>query len=331
MFMVSIIIPIYNAAKYLEACLDSIVGQTYSDYELILINDCSTDNSRDIISRFCQSHTDIAIKFIDSVENRGQSYSRNRGIEAAEGKYIMFVDADDTISPFCLEKLVDKAESGDYDFVVADHYRVDGDIKSYVKVEIDCDEVRDNTLIVRYYSQRRWIASPWAKLVKTNIIKDKKLYFKEGYVFEDELWNIMLATKVDSMGIVHAPLYNYYVNIPGSTINLNAGLKRWMGESTIYHFIKQYIEDEHLTDNPDIHMLFIDRMLRIICGLDGDKFLTYKRFKWVKELCYFDLKSLYNKHYLTRSQYLGWLYFNMPDTFSYVYYKFVCFYDKLKQ
>lgn len=97
---VSVIIPVYNVEKYLESCLESIKSQTFTDYELILINDGSTDESFAIMRRYAER--DARIRII-SQSNRGVSAARNLGLSVAEGDYVLFVDSDDTILPDALE------------------------------------------------------------------------------------------------------------------------------------------------------------------------------------------------------------------------------------
>ena len=100
--LISVIVPVYNVKNYLEKCLDSIINQTYKNLEIILINDGSTDESLDIC--YMYEKKDKRIKVYNQ-ENHGLSYTRNRGIELARGKYIGFVDSDDVISPFMYEFL----------------------------------------------------------------------------------------------------------------------------------------------------------------------------------------------------------------------------------
>ena len=97
MARISIIIPVYNSAKYLRKCLDSVFSQTYNDYEVIAINDGSADNSLGILNEYAKQHKNL--KIIDNVINLGAGISRNRGIELATGDYVMFVDSDDYILP----------------------------------------------------------------------------------------------------------------------------------------------------------------------------------------------------------------------------------------
>ena len=100
---ISIIVPLYNVEEYLEECLESIRNQTYTDIEVILVNDGSTDGSKQICERFCQ--IDSRFRLINQ-ENQGQSVARNRGFKESIGQYIMFVDSDDVINTNVLEVLL---------------------------------------------------------------------------------------------------------------------------------------------------------------------------------------------------------------------------------
>ena len=111
--MISVIVPIYNVEKYLEECLDSIKNQTYSNIEVILVNDGSTDKSKDICERYCKE--DTRFKLINQA-NQGQSVARNNGVAASAGKYIAFVDSDDIIRHDYLEELI-RYMSEDVDIV----------------------------------------------------------------------------------------------------------------------------------------------------------------------------------------------------------------------
>jgi len=101
--MISVIVPVYNVEKYLEECLDSIQNQTYSDIEVILVNDGSTDKSKEICGKYCKQ--DNRFQLLNQ-ENQGLSAARNKGVEISTGEYIVFVDSDDIIKTNYLEKLM---------------------------------------------------------------------------------------------------------------------------------------------------------------------------------------------------------------------------------
>lgn len=118
---ISLIIPVFNTATYLEECLKSITSQSYSNIEIIVINDGSTDNSKQICQRFADS--DSRIRFIDK-ENEGLSETRNCGIEHSSGDYLMFVDSDDYIEQNAIERLVNATDGGSVDYVICGNYNL---------------------------------------------------------------------------------------------------------------------------------------------------------------------------------------------------------------
>ena len=101
--IVSIIVPVYNGEKYISRCLDSLINQTYSNLEIVLVNDGSIDKSKEILNEYAK--TDNRIKIYDQI-NQGASVARNIGLEKANGKYIMFVDADDYIDSHMVEEMI---------------------------------------------------------------------------------------------------------------------------------------------------------------------------------------------------------------------------------
>ena len=107
--MISIIVPVYNVEKYLEECLESIKNQTYTDIEVILVNDGSTDNSQVICERYCQQNPRF---YLINQENQGQSVARNNGVTVSKGEFITFVDSDDVIKSDMLQQLMRYMDTG---------------------------------------------------------------------------------------------------------------------------------------------------------------------------------------------------------------------------
>ena len=103
---VSIIVPVYNVSQYIVKCLDSIYGQTYNNIELILVDDCGSDDSMTIVHDYLASHVSIDAHIISHKKNRGLSAARNSGMEKASGEYVYFLDSDDYITLDCIEALV---------------------------------------------------------------------------------------------------------------------------------------------------------------------------------------------------------------------------------
>ena len=203
----SIVVPVFNAADYLDRCLDSLVSQDYKNYEIICVDDGSTDNSSLILSKFQKSCTKLRVI---STENMGVSHARNTGIKAAEGKYIIFVDADDFIERKTLSIVSEKLQKSNADILVyggsstgnstwANNRMKTGDIIISENVEKAVFEIPASKPFV------------WNKAVRKSLIVDNDLFFDENMkICEDQLWCfsiIPLANKVQS---ISNKLYHYF-------------------------------------------------------------------------------------------------------------------------
>ncbi len=122
--LVSIIMPVYNSSKYVISAIESVFSQSYKDYELIIINDGSTDNSKELIIDYLKQNKDKDVKYIYQ-ENKGASAARNKGIELAKGEYIAFLDADDLWMPEKLSRSINYINSQEYPTVYSDMYIID--------------------------------------------------------------------------------------------------------------------------------------------------------------------------------------------------------------
>ena len=174
---ISIIVPIYNAEKYINKCVDSLLNQTKKEIELILINDGPTDKTHDILKKY----KDKRIKYFKN-KNQGIGKTRNFGIEKATGKYIMFVDSDDYLKDNALEELYDKAEETKADLVICDFYKVydDGHQEKINLPSFKDGKLKDMPNILLDIN-----LSPWNKLYKAKLIKDNNIKFVEGIKYED--------------------------------------------------------------------------------------------------------------------------------------------------
>ena len=141
---VSIIVPVYNGEKTLERCVDSVLKQEYKDFELFLINDGSSDKTREICERYAAADDRV---LVIHKENSGVSESRNMAIAQAHGEYLQFLDCDDWITPDATKLLVRAAKEEQADLVIADFYRVIGERLSH-KGDIEIDGVMDQEAFV---------------------------------------------------------------------------------------------------------------------------------------------------------------------------------------
>lgn len=165
---ISVIIPVYNVAKYLAKCLDSICKQTLSDIEIICINDCSTDDSLEILRNYAKK--DKRVQIIDLKENQGAAVARNKGLEIARGEYLGFVDPDDYIDLNFYEELYKKAQETRADIVKGNvkKYCLDGKI-------FDSDEQNYQIKENKFYFFYNW----WTAIYKRTLIDNNKINFPE--------------------------------------------------------------------------------------------------------------------------------------------------------
>lgn len=229
---ISIIVPIYNAEKYLNKCIESLINQTKKELEFILINDGSTDNSEEII----KSYKDKRIKYFKN-ENQGIGKTRNFGIEKATGKYIMFVDSDDYIDKNMAKLMFDKAFSNSLDMVVCDYYKVINN----ENIEEKLPSFKPTTLKNSPDLLCGINLSPWNKIYKTSLIKDNNIKFVENLKYEDAPFVIEALDKANKVGKVNKCL-NYYVIHGNSETTVRD--KRVFDILKIIDKIRKYFKDK---------------------------------------------------------------------------------------
>lgn len=224
--MISIIVPLYNTEKYIIQCLQSIADQTYANFECIIVNDGSTDNGPTLVNRFIQDDS----RFIMiSKKNGGVSSTRNCGIENAKGKYIIFVDADDWIDKFTLEKFHGIAEKYNPDVIVCDYYCDSTSIQESRKAimceegffendsyerEFLCTMIGPHGNQLKHPERSDRLTSVWAKMYRTSIIKDNKIVYIDLDLVPSEcqLFNIDFMIYAINAYYIGEPLYHYRRN-----------------------------------------------------------------------------------------------------------------------
>ena len=207
MTKISVIVPVYGVEDYIEKCIDSLVNQTFKDFEILVVNDGTLDKSIDIVKK---NFTDKRIKILDK-KNGGLSDARNYALPYAKGEYIMYVDSDDYVHKEILEKMYNKAKEDNSDIVFCRSYQVENDVITPMKgpfyEDLDC--------IRRYILNR---PSAWAKLVKKEIMEHQELAFMKGKIYEDLATMPALALYANNISFVDDYLY-YYLIRSGSIMN----------------------------------------------------------------------------------------------------------------
>ena len=213
---ISVIIPIYNAEKEIARCMESIYAQTFSDYEIILVNDGSKDNSAAVCRSFADK--DNRVTFIDK-ENGGSGSARNAGIEVAKGKYIYFCDADDEIDKSLLERVYAEAENKSVDLVIFSvsakimNSKTGKIIREYTTTQKEAffetrESFRSN--FSHLYYEGVLFGGPINKLFKTDLIKNNSIRFPDLKRGQDEIFNMRYCRYVNSCAVIPDSLYTYY-------------------------------------------------------------------------------------------------------------------------
>lgn len=199
---ISVIVPIYNAEKYLNKCVDSLINQTKKELEFILVNDGSTDKTEEII----KSYKDSRIKYFKN-KNQGIGKTRNFGIEKATGKYIMFLDSDDYLKNNTCEILYKNVEKTDADLAICDFYKI---YDSGVEEKIKLLSFKPTTLRKTPSLVNEINLAPWNKLYKKELITKNKIKFVENLKYEDAPFVIEAFSKAGKIIKVDEYL-NYYL------------------------------------------------------------------------------------------------------------------------
>lgn len=203
MSQIAIIIPVYNTEKYISKCINSVLSQTYNDYEIICINDGSTDRSQQILDEFAQLYANIRII---NEENHGQGYARNAGLNLVNSKYVMFLDSDDFLPKHALEYFMEVADKTQVDVVVSgsmfnQNTFNENQVNSSYKWKICNNPLRGLIKDKKIYS------SSCNKLYKAEILKT--IRFLEGIYFEDWVFVTEVFGKIKNFASINIPLYVY--------------------------------------------------------------------------------------------------------------------------
>lgn len=195
----TVIVPVYNSEKYIARCLDSILNQTYSDFDILVVNDGSTDNSQEIIDKYKKKYLDKIISI--EQENKGVAKTRNECIQRVTSKYIMFVDNDDYLDKDYIETYIKEIEKDDDDIVVGGFKRPNENGKIVKKIKLKNEEW-----------SKFMIMTPWAKIYKRQYLIDNDIMFLETNLGEDNYFNLKAFLMSKKIKILDYVGYNWFFN-----------------------------------------------------------------------------------------------------------------------
>ena len=263
--IISVIVPVYNVERYLAQCLDSILVQTFSNIEIICVNDGSTDNSRKILENY--KNRDSRIKIVDK-KNGGLSSARNAGMKVATGEFYSFIDSDDWVEPTMLEKLYNSATTFNSDIVICAVHQYDetnqklDDSNPYYTLGY-FDETFDNRAF-SYKDVKPFIMDvcvmAWNKLYRKSLVDKYNAEFPDGLIFEDGPFFFSIFFKTQRVTIVRDFLYYYRINRKNSIIQ-KAG-KKFLNVIDVVELMYSKIKD--IPDFDDVRYIFFRKKVEDI-------------------------------------------------------------------
>lgn len=210
----SIIVPVYNGEHYIDKAVQNVINQTFSDWELILVNDCSTDGSAE--KCLFWSGKDSRVKYISLTENCGAGNARNMGIDMSKGRYITFLDVDDDIEPELYKTVTDCITEDETDMVVwgvTEEYVGDNGEVTDTNVIFLKDKKCCNTEMVRksviFLEEKTLFGYPWNHIYRGEIIRDHNIRFEDAVLYEDYFFNLEVIKYVSNMVISSCVGYHY--------------------------------------------------------------------------------------------------------------------------
>lgn len=207
--LVSIVIPVYNAIPYLEACLESVAMQTYKNLEVIAINDGSTDLSEEVLQRYAQHDNRFHVY---SQTNHGLGFTRNRGVSLSSGSYIFFLDSDDIIPPGAIRSMVEAAEKSAADYVVGKVIRFDKERQYAPPRHVEFGLYNERKLTTLEESPELLQDSiACNKLWKRKLLTENKLVFKEGKYYEDLSVTLRAAVLAMKIQVIDEVVYKWRI------------------------------------------------------------------------------------------------------------------------
>ena len=241
MSTVSIIVPIYKVEDYIRECIDSILAQTYPDFELILVDDGSPDDC----GRICDDYAkrDNRIKVVHKV-NGGLTSARNAGLEVAKGEWIMHVDGDDWIEPDMIESLIEAAQITGADMVIGDFVKY-GPSAGYNKLPTwSSDKKKSMTNYIAYV-----MTTIWGSIAKRSLYADHSLKSPDGISYcEDFHLIVRLCHFANKIVNVHRPFYHYRYRPTSIMSNMNGKTEadeQWVYQDTIRFFKEQGVYEDY--------------------------------------------------------------------------------------
>ncbi len=256
----SIIIPVYNTELYLIECIESVLSQSFTDYEIICVNDGSTDRSLNILKEYenkCQ-----CLRIITQ-QNQGLSVARNNAMKIAVGEYLLFLDSDDMLAPDALHNIVNaiKKSSRNVDVVAFNATTVSEDVQK-IQVDIlfnhkDFSIKTGIDYLNEFVEKHKWGPSAVCfYAIRRTLIENANLSFPAGRINEDELFVPIMLTKAKDLVVL--PMYCYIYRMRQTSISHVSSLKRYLDMLFVANELERYCINEHLINKYTSRIIFND-------------------------------------------------------------------------
>lgn len=276
--LVSVVVPVYNAALYLDACVNSLINQSYGNIEIILVEDHSTDNSLEVCRKYAQAEP--RIRLIVHEKNTGYGVGRNDGIDVANGKWVMLLDADDEYLPDAVEKMVRSAQKYDAQVVFAEFYYVyDDNTRKVEKCIIPEGAYSRAEFASMCLTKLTWeyLSYPCVKIYSKVFLDEHRIRLSE---YHDGTFLIDALSYADRVGVLNEPIALY--NVREGTISRSLRLNMYEFFSEVDNRLEKFfidckvMDDEHYIKTLEKHMVLVKASLR-----NPVKYGKYKDFSVV--------------------------------------------------
>lgn len=291
---VSILVPIYNVENYIVRCARSLFEQTYPDIEYIFVNDCTPDNSVEILKNIIQEYPQRKehIRIISHEKNRGLAAARNTAVENCQTEFLMHVDSDDYLEKDTVEKLVSKQKNGNYDIVT-------GNAKFHRKDNITIlrkNEPKEKEELIKFYIQPVYNHTIWGRLIRTSLYKENKIQALEGYnIGEDHQVIPQLFYYAKHFASIDDIVYHYDCTNESSYMYINNDyqkeLSRHYQNTMSFNVLRSFFENKKTIFLKQVYKympIYLERAIMLSVKTDNkviyDKLLSVYKNELNKEL-----------------------------------------------
>lgn len=256
----SVIVPVYNVEKYLKECVDSILSQTFKDFELILVNDGSKDSSPAICDEYAKK--DSRVKVIHK-ENGGQSTARNMGVEKASGEFAVFLDSDDLIADEHFFEDVKQTADEETDIVLFRYCKYYGDRTDEYGITLANLDTENKAELLRELVKRdAFFCSCWSKCTRMSVLKENNIVFDTSLSCEDMDWYYNVVSKANNFKVIDKP-YIYYRQRENS---VTSSFKKKSITDYIYTINKWSEEHKKIEDKREREVM-LSSLAKLYCNL----------------------------------------------------------------